>query len=478
MTRPEGGEGDGEKNAKESTKEGFDDVWGALVDSASPKRDAPGATKAWTEEVRAELKREPAPVEEEAPVGPSVTKMWTEEARAERKREVPPSVVVSSSVLLGPDPERLRAAAEDTMARLMRAEVLPQPDEAAEVRENAKAEREDANANANAEREDATADEREAEREDANDVDEVEARPIEIPYASELDDAPAPKRTGLWIAGIAALLVVGWVAFGRGDAGPEEAPPVATTAKSELETKRSPKREALASAQRPDAPADDPDAAARDPEDDPPTKRDASPAEAKDEAPELPATPDASPTKVSADTPVVPTADPDDDDDDDEPSRASGRVPELKRDGDPRQVPPDTAPANAAAFAKLAVGPGDRAPLGGIGRNGVHVDRIAVGSTVDKARCAGEGETFSASRHDVVNVCVRVVHARQKEDLVVLWQKDGGTVRRGKFVVPAVHAYRTRAYLVMRKEYVGKWTVRIQDLDGTELASHPFVVVE
>ena len=52
----------------------------------------------------------------------------------------------------------------------------------------------------------------------------------------------------------------------------------------------------------------------------------------------------------------------------------------------------------------------------------------------------------------------------------MLWQKDGGTVRRGKVVVPAVHAYRTRAYLVMRKEYVGRWTVRnrrlLQPLQG------------
>src|SRR5688572_24959977 len=112
MTRPEGGDGDGggEGNAKRSTTEGFDDVWGALVDGAAKDVEA-GGTKAWTEDVRAERKKD-ADVKAEEPepvVGTSETRAWTEEVRAERKKDAP-SASASSSALLGPDPEKLRAS--------------------------------------------------------------------------------------------------------------------------------------------------------------------------------------------------------------------------------------------------------------------------------------------------------------------------------------------------------------------------------
>ena len=141
-------------------------------------------------------------------------------------------------------------------------------------------------------------------------------------------------------------------------------------------------------------------------------------------------------------------------------------------------MPPGTPQPNANAFRKLPVSPADLPPVGAVGKNGVHVDRIGMGAAFEKTRCAGKIDDFSVSGDDRVNVCFRVVHPRQKEELVVLWQKDGGTVRRGKVVVKPAHAYRTRAYLILRREYVGTWKVRILDQDGVELASHPFKVVE
>jgi hypothetical protein len=142
-------------------------------------------------------------------------------------------------------------------------------------------------------------------------------------------------------------------------------------------------------------------------------------------------------------------------------------------------VPPGTPPEVAKAFASLPVTQFDRPPVGKIGKSGIHVDRISVGTEYESSRCRGRSDGFSISKRQRVNVCFRVVHDRsQTEQLRVLWQRDGGTVRRTTLSVPEVHAYRTRAFLVLRKEYAGRWTVRIMSMDGIDLAEHAFSVVE
>jgi hypothetical protein len=146
--------------------------------------------------------------------------------------------------------------------------------------------------------------------------------------------------------------------------------------------------------------------------------------------------------------------------------------------GDVRKPPAGTPPEHADALSRLPVAPDDRAPVGGVGKSGVHVDRISLGPVYEKGECTGGSDTVSVEERKRFNVCLRVVHPREKEEVIVLWQKDGGTVRRGKVAIPASHAYRTRAYLLLRDEYVGKWTVRVMSDDGTELASHAFTVVE
>src|SRR5690606_8569774 len=163
----------------------------------------------------------------------------------------------------------------------------------------------------------------------------------------------------------------------------------------------------------------------------------------------------------------------------DQEAKAPASTPPTRaRSTDPREPPPGTPPEVAEVFRKIPVSAADKAPIGGIGKSGIHVDDSQVGAGYSKGECDRIGEQFSIAEGDRVNVCVRVVHHRQKEELVVLWQKDGGTVRRGKLVVPPAHAYRTRAYLMLRGEYVGTWTVRILSEDGVELAAHPFTVVQ
>jgi hypothetical protein len=153
--------------------------------------------------------------------------------------------------------------------------------------------------------------------------------------------------------------------------------------------------------------------------------------------------------------------------------------PEPRADaGDVRVPPPGTEPEHAAAFQKLPVGPGDGPPVGGVGEGGIHVDHIALGSSYGRGGCDGKLDDFSVSERDRVNVCLRVVHPREKEELVILWQKDGSTMRRGKLTIVPQHAYRTRAYLMLREPYVGAWVVRILSSGGVELASHEFQVVQ
>ncbi len=150
--------------------------------------------------------------------------------------------------------------------------------------------------------------------------------------------------------------------------------------------------------------------------------------------------------------------------------------PPPPRTGDPREPPPGTPPEIAAVFRKLPVSPADRSPIGGVGATGIHIDHIAMGEFGD-GKCAGSSNRFSLRDHRRVSVCVRVVHPREKEELTVLWQKHGGSTRRSKIIVKPLHAYRTRGYLQIRKEYLGDWTVRILSTDGVELARHEFTIM-
>lgn len=151
---------------------------------------------------------------------------------------------------------------------------------------------------------------------------------------------------------------------------------------------------------------------------------------------------------------------------------------EEARPAGPRSVPAGTPPAIARVFERLPVGIHDEPPVGAIGASGIHVDKIWVGQAYEREGCTGEADKFSLSRHGAVNVCFRVVHSRVEESVDVLWEKDGELFRRRAVQIPELHAYRTRAYLVLRREYIGSWKARVVSVDGIELATASFAVVE
>jgi hypothetical protein len=106
------------------------------------------------------------------------------------------------------------------------------------------------------------------------------------------------------------------------------------------------------------------------------------------------------------------------------------------------------------------------------------VDRLSLGLDMSAGECTGKSSGFSVAARERVNVCFRVVHQRGRaEEILVTWQRDTGTARRVKVGVPTNHAYRTRAQLVLRPEYVGRWTVRLLASDGVELGAATFEVV-
>lgn len=151
--------------------------------------------------------------------------------------------------------------------------------------------------------------------------------------------------------------------------------------------------------------------------------------------------------------------------------------PTPRTDVDPRDrsvIPAGTSEDAIKAFIKLPVSIHDGPPLGGIGRTGIHIDAISTGAGVRNGTCLDEATSFSIAATKEVSVCFRVVHDRTEENVRVLWDKDGATVRRGSVRIRDLHAYKTRAYLELRAEYAGKWRVRVVSEDDVELAAHTF----
>jgi Protein of unknown function (DUF2914) len=142
-----------------------------------------------------------------------------------------------------------------------------------------------------------------------------------------------------------------------------------------------------------------------------------------------------------------------------------------------RLAPDGTPEAHIKALRKLPHASSDRAPLGGIGPRGMHVDRIAMGTGYKDGACMGPAGKFSARDEDFAHVCFRVVHPRIQQQVRVRWERNGMLVRRALVPIGDSHGYRTRASLPLRRVFRGDWTVRIMSTDGVELAAHAFQVL-
>jgi hypothetical protein len=141
-----------------------------------------------------------------------------------------------------------------------------------------------------------------------------------------------------------------------------------------------------------------------------------------------------------------------------------------------RRIPAGTTDERAEAFRKLPHGRGDGKPLGGVGGEGIHVDQLDLGSQYKLGRCDGPDGQFTTAKHDTIHACIRVVHRRVAQRVMVRWERDGHLVRRQWLPIPATHAFRTRASLPVRTRFRGSWQVRVLSADGVELATHRFEI--
>ncbi len=441
----------------------FDEAWESLPD---PPGGSEGGTKAWTEDVRGARKRDadPPEVEDAGPQRTDETKAWTEDVRGARKQDAAAAVV----------PKR------DEMDRLMReeptGEVPPEEDiepsastsmmsfDALDLPDRAKPDESlmDALMGSDASQAGAaTPTPKDAQPQDAQPQDEPSSRDdgagessgdaTKAGDASSDDDLPPP-------------IVL------HPNRSPREPEPEVTLEPARPRKKRGKKRLPLIVGGT---------VAAglaiwlgRSPDPKPSSKSGTNPAvtagdlDAKSLGPPTSSlavqSPEAKPDLGASEPDVAP-------------DRKPPPVPDPNRD--PREAPAGTSEEVAAVFKKLPVSPADRAPVGAVGETGIHVDDVSMGSTYERSRCSGGDGSFSVAQGDLVNVCLRVVHQRQKEELSVVWQKIDGNARRGKIVVKPMHAYRTRAYLKLRSEYVGDWEVKVFSQDGAELARYPFTIV-
>ncbi|MCR9164283.1 MAG: hypothetical protein ACE37F_24805 [Nannocystaceae bacterium] len=424
----------------------FDEAWESLPESP-PSAD--GGTRAWTEEVRGARKHD-APAEEgaeadEAPPRPAdATLAWTEEVRGALKKDAPQSSAE-------PMPKQAEHE-EDEMDRLMKAEPADAPPE----------EDDEVAASASTSTLSFSALELPEKKPDESMMDALmgaTSQPaVSAPEEEEEgDDEPPPPPIPL-----------------HPKRRPEPEPETKSEPEPEPETKSvefSPKRQksraplfvggvvaaglALWVSRKPRMPP---------PKDARVLGATADPAEA-DVAERSELAPSEAAATPKLDVPAPDTSPPE------------RLPPKVDPDRDPREPPEGTPPEIAAVFKKLPVSPADRAPVGGVGKSGIHIDDVSMGRGYERSRCTGGEGSFSVSKDDLANVCLRVVHQRQKEELSVLWQKLEGNARRGKIVVKPAHAYRTRAYLKLRSEYVGEWEVKIFSDDGVELARYPFTIV-
>lgn len=141
-----------------------------------------------------------------------------------------------------------------------------------------------------------------------------------------------------------------------------------------------------------------------------------------------------------------------------------------------KALPPDTPRENVKVLRKLPQSRQDRSPVGGVGKQGLHIDRITMGTKYSRGTCSGPVGKFSIEDDRRAHVCFRAVHRRVEQRVIVHWERNGKLMRRTFVKIGDHHGYRTRAGLPLRKHYAGQWTVRIESTDGIELARQSFEV--
>lgn len=129
-------------------------------------------------------------------------------------------------------------------------------------------------------------------------------------------------------------------------------------------------------------------------------------------------------------------------------------------------------------------GPGPLADLADAGPDGPaaaaaplpEVTAIALGSAIADRDLVGEATRFEA---DGGRIYARLVvdNPGPEATLTMVWRRDGHVVQSLPVTVGHSPRWRTWSYKTLREADVGRWTVEVQDAEGTPIAEAAFEVV-
>ena len=142
----------------------------------------------------------------------------------------------------------------------------------------------------------------------------------------------------------------------------------------------------------------------------------------------------------------------------------------------PSLLPAQTPAAHLAAFTRLPVAKRDKAPIGGVGATGIHLDELEVGKGWASSRCQDLGDRFDVGVDERVSVCFRVEHPRVEETLSLEWARGGELRQVIRIGVAQTHAHLTRAWLPVTAGRAGDWTATVKSEDGSTLGQVAFTI--
>lgn len=155
-------------------------------------------------------------------------------------------------------------------------------------------------------------------------------------------------------------------------------------------------------------------------------------------------------------------------------------------------VDEDEAPASGSAQRVVAAPPVEGVGASAAGEeafdgivvpppidDGLVIERFEVGRPGPGKRCEGPSDRFSRRGDRKIAACYEVAEPHHADRVIVLWDKDGQTVRRGVRQTPRAAQLVSRSYLSLADQPTGTWRVRlVRDDEGslTELARRRIVI--
>jgi len=138
---------------------------------------------------------------------------------------------------------------------------------------------------------------------------------------------------------------------------------------------------------------------------------------------------------------------------------------------------PSTAAEPSAPAEPTA--PADQQPVSPVIDDGLVVVRFEVGLPGVGKTCDGDRRRFSRDEDRKIAACYVVEQPHQTDRVIVMWEKQAETVRRGVKEAPRAARLVSRSFLSLHEQPTGPWRVRLMRDDGgtlTELARRQIVI--